>query len=74
MANATITSRQRHIDKAGTQPLEGWFNVYLGRKYIGVIYAVGDQWQWGGLQHERCASFDEAVRLHVELYQRHHAA
>ena len=56
------------------QPLEGSFNVFRGSEFIGTVYAVGDAWQYGALQEERCEGFEEAVERKVSLFDRLAAA
>ena len=69
-AEVIVEPRYRHPDD--TVPMEGWFNVLRKtsrrkeHKFIGCVYKVGSEWQWGGSQFERCASFDKAVQKHVD--------
>jgi hypothetical protein len=73
-ADATIRTEQRFIDEDRTQPLEGSFNVFRGREFIGTVYALGDAWQYGAFREERCQSFEEAVQCNVSLFDRRSAA
>ncbi len=70
MTTKSIRTEQRFIDEERTQPLAGSFNVFVGDAFVGTVYAVGDEWQYGTMREERCGDFDEAVKRHVALNER----
>jgi len=65
-----IRTAPRFVDKAETLLVGDTYNVFSGKNFLGCVYKVGDEWQYGGLQEERAATFEDAVQKRVELRDR----
>lgn len=59
---------QRYVDRAKTRPMPDTFNIFKGRSFVRTLYRVGDDWQWGGLQHERSADVNVALRNLIRFW------